>query len=841
MKYSDYAIKTKEEVLKLLSSSEDGLAKDDREKRLLNDGPNEIKGGKVTGFKILARQFASPFIYLLIGAAGLSVLVGSTIDGILIIGFVIINTTLSFLQEYKSERTVEMLSKFTAPTAKVKIDGKDEKIVASQIVTGDIVILEAGDIVPADALIINTNDILVDESLLSGESIPVNKTADTLLIEPTDIHSASNILFSGTKIIRGYAEVVIIQTGANTMLGSIATTTKGAVKKSIFTESLSKLSNKMLKIIVVVLVFVYIISLFVNHGSRSPIELLLFSIALAVTVIPEALPLVTTISFAHGAKQLAKQKTIVKHLVAVEDLGGVDILCTDKTGTLTENKMKVANIFIENYSQEKNNEKILKFLGFTTEYAGSKGGEVDNAFDVAFFTGLPSYLQMRVRSVKRISEIPFDPIRKRNSTLVDDGGWKYISVCGAPEEVLELCLDKEKYRNDLEEKMKSEGLLGRRIVAVAYKQIKSGLNIYDVDDESELNYLGLISLEDPIKESSKEAIIKAEELGLKIKMLTGDAKEVATAVGRSIGILNDNEFAVTGAEINLLSGEELYKFVMKSTVFARVSPEDKFKIIEILESNGHSCAFLGDGINDAPALRTATVGMVVDTATDIAKDAADIVLLTKSLDVIVHGISYGRKILVNMEKYLRITLTANIGHLVSSSIATLALPFLPMLPKQLLLLNLLTDFPMIAIALDNVDTSEIKKPRSYNVNKILKLALIFGIVDLVFDLFVINFFKGDKTILYTYWFLTSVMLEIIFIYLVRTENPFSFKNKPDKSLVGLTFISLVIAFAMPALSITREFFGFSKFNPNYLIFILVTSIVYIFAVMFLKKGLRNKI
>lgn len=836
MKYNDYAVKNKVEILELFSSSEDGLVNDEREKRLAKDGPNEIKGGKVTGYKIFLRQFKSPFIYLLIGAAILSVLVGSVVDGILIIGFVIINTTLSFLQEYKSERTVEMLSQFTAPTAKVKIDGIDTKITASQIVTGDIVILEAGDIVPADAIIINTNDILVDESLLSGESIPINKSAETLKVIPTDIHSASNILFSGTKIVRGYAEVLIIETGGNTMLGSIANTTMGAVKKSIFTESLTNLSNKMLRIIVIVLVFVYVISLFVHQGARSPIELLLFSIALAVTVIPEALPLVTTISFAHGAKQLAKQKTIVKHLVAVEDLGGVDILCTDKTGTLTENKMKVVGIFAED------KEKILRYLGFTTEYAGTKDEDGDNAFDVAFFESLPDSLKMRVRAVRRISEIPFDPIRKRNSTLVDDGGWKYISVCGAPEEVLAICKaeDKVKVAGDLARIMKEEGLLGRRVVAVACKQIKSELNVYDVEDESELNYLGLISLVDPIKESSREAIIKAEELGLKIKMLTGDAMEVATAVGREIGILERDEFAVTGADINLLSGGALYEYVISHNVFARVSPEDKFKIIEILETNGHSCAFLGDGINDAPALKTATVGMVVDTATDIAKDAADIVLLAKSLDVIVHGISYGRKILVNMEKYLRITLTANIGHLISAAIASLALPFLPMLPKQLLLLNLLTDFPMIAIALDNVDSNEIKKPRKYNVNKILKLAVIFGITDLVFDLYLINYFKGDAKSLYTYWFLGSVLFEIIFIYLVRTKNPFSFKNKPEGTLVWLTFLSVLVAFAMPIIPQTREFFGFGILNMNYLYFIFITAIIYVCAVMFLKFGLKNK-
>lgn len=820
MNFSKYTTKTQDEIFEELNVSEKGLTASDAAQRLERYGLNVVEAASTHWWEILLRQFKSPFIFLLIAAALLTFFLRESIDGVMIILFVTINAALGFYQEYRSEQTLELLKQYTVPQIKVRRDGKEVIIKSQELVPGDIVLVEPGSIVPADVRFIKTYNLLIDESILTGESVPVKKYENLLPQQETEIYKAQNIGFSGTSIVGGKGVGVIFASGKNTSIGEITRLTVETKHESSFEKGIAQFSTFILRLVLITLLLLFIINLYIKGLSADVVSLAIFSIALAVSVIPEALPVVTTFSLSRGALRLAKHKVVVKRLSAIEDLGSIEVLCSDKTGTLTENKLRVDEV----YSHEENEKDTLLYANLASGAVEGKKDQFIEPFDVALWDNLPPSLRGEITMYERVGENPFDPTRRRNSVLVRRDNQYILIVRGAPESILDLSTnigtsDKEKHMKWMSEK----GEKGLRVIGVAKKEMgKKPVNQLSEKDEEGLFFLGLVSFVDPLKETASGAIKRAEELGIVIKILTGDSPEVAGFVAAKTGLTASNTNVITGDEFNKLTVDKQQEAVEKFSVFARVSPEQKYKIVQLLQKQ-YEVGFLGEGINDAPALKIANVGLVVQSAADVSREAADIVLLQKSLNVIVDGIKEGREVFANTIKYIRATLSSNFGNFYAIAIASLVIDYLPMLPLQILLVNLLTDFPMISIATDNVDPNEIKKPRNYGIHEIAFLATILGLVSTVFDFIFFGLFYRTPSILQTNWFIGSVLTELVFLYSIRTKLFVLKAKQPSKTVILLTVIAFLVTVGLPFTSIGHGLFGFRK--PTELDLVTIFGIV----------------
>ncbi len=819
MHFEDYTRKNNEEILNEFQTTLQGLTEEEVKLRRGRYGPNDIEAKEIKWWQILLRQFKSPFIYLLFVAALFSFFLQETINGILILIFVAINSTLGFFQEYHAEKSLKLLKQFIVTQAKVRRAGQEIKIDSRQLVPGDIISVEAGDSIPADIRFLEVNDLTVDEQILTGESIPIAKTSAPLKDAAIEIYQAKNIGFSGTTVASGKGSGVVIATGKNTSFGQIAHLTAQTEKESTFAKGITKFSKFILRMIIVTIIFVYLANILIKK-EPDPIELLIFSIALAVSVIPEALPIVTTVSLSRGALQLAKNKVVVKRLTAIEDLGSIEVLCTDKTGTLTENKLTIDKILAEN------KEGCLFYASLACHFLSAKKPEPTDSFDVALWQKISSEEKNKILGYERIAEIPFDPKRKRNSILVGKNDHYELVVRGAPEIIFDASRITAEQKKNLFDWIAREGRRGRRVLAVAKKDLKEKLKHYSEKEESGLTFLGVISFIDPIKETTKQTIDQANALGIKIKILTGDSREVAGAVAYEVGLIKSYKDVITGAEFDGLPELEQIKAVEENSVFARTSPEQKYKIIQLLQKK-YEVGFLGEGINDAPALKIANVAIAVPSAADISREASDIVLLKKSLEVIIEGIQKGREIFANTLKYIKLTLTANFGNFYAIAVASLLITFLPMLPVQILLVNLLSDFPMIAIATDSVDRKELKRPRVYNVKDIVFVATILGLVSTIFDfIFFGLFYRISPGVLQTNWFIGSILTELVLIFSLRSTRPFFKASKPSPTLFWLSAAAFIITILLPLTKIGQEIFYFIKPQTNHLILILIVVACY---------------
>ncbi len=796
-------------VLSALRTSPRGLSGQEAVARRARSGPNELPQPRRAWPRVLARQFASPFAWLLLGAAVISAFTGDWHEAGLIFLFTLINTFLGFFQEERAERATKALRTYWRANARVVRSGVEQDVPAADLVTGDVVRLRAGDRVPADVRFLRAHGVLVDESILTGETEPSAKSAKRMVHDPAAFHEAANVGFAGTMLVGGDAEAVVIATGRHSAAGATIALAEELKPASAFEKEIGQFATFTLKLIGVTLVMAFALNLGLKGMGRFD-ELLVFVIALTVGVIPEALPVVTTMALSSGAMRLAKKGVVVKRLTAINDLGGIEVLCTDKTGTITRNEMTVVGLRVPHgkgngKAKAHQEAELLRAAVLGGERVGNKDGR-GNPFDTALWAKATAEMQREAGDVRLLGEAPFDPNRRRNAVvLLTPGGERLLVSRGAPETVAPLC-DDAPDAETLAAALKEEGRAGNRVLAVAVRTGVRGGS--PAREEHGLRWLGLVAFRDPLKPDAASAVSKAKRLGVRIKILTGDAADVAGAVAHTLKLVDDPGEVLTGAEFAAMSPAQQRRAVEHHRVFARLDPAQKFAILDLLKEK-HAVGFLGDGFNDTPGLKVAHAALAVQGASDAAKDVADVILLNKSLSVICDGIEEGRRIAANVISYLKITLASNFGNFYSVAIASLFVDFLPMLPAQILLVNLLTDMPMVAIAADRPDTEGLRRPHRADAKEVIIAATVFGTVSSVFDFAAFAWFRqlGEQG-LQTMWFTFSVITELALIYSLRTRKPFWRGMRSAPVLVALTGLAAVVALVLPQVAVGRAAFGF---------------------------------
>ena len=838
MEWKNFATEEEQDILAQLGSAEEGLLSVEAAVRLKERTASELtKQHKSPLWRILKQRLKSSFLYLLSAAAILSFFLGERFDGMLIVLFIAINLGLETYQEYHSEKAIRLLKRYLVVHARVRRGGEVIRVESTEVVVGDRVFLEAGDRIPADIRFLSVNGLELDESLMTGESVAIEKVATALRVPPIEMYEAKNIGFAGSIVTAGRGEGVVFACGTDTALGDITTLTEEIEKETVFEKGINQFSHFIVKLVLFTLTIIFIANVLLRGADANVVELLIFSLALAVSVVPEALPVILTVALSRGSLRLAQKKVVVKRLSAVEDLGSIEILCSDKTGTLTENLLTVR--FIKAVDER----LCLKLAFASCLESPTDRGRLHDAFDLALWQALTPAEHTEIGLGKRLDNIPFDPERRRNSVLWEMGKEQTVIVRGAPEEVLRLSTNVDTYTSTHMMQFVAEaGMRGERVLAVARKNFHHG-HQYSVYEEQHLEFVGLITFSDPLKKTARATVAQAKKLSVAVKILTGDSKEVAGSIGYAVGLLKSPEDVLTGKQLEEMDESTRRAALLAGAVFARVSPRQKYNIIKILEES-HEVGFLGEGINDAPALKLANVAIVVAGASDIAREAADVVLLDKSLEAVIDGIKEGRVIFANIMKYLTITLTSNFGNFYSVALASLFLPFVPLLPIQILLLNLLSDFPMIAIATDTVDSLELEKPKNYQVHKVVLLATILGGVSSLFDFILFGaLYRVSPETLQTAWFILSVITEVILIFSLRTSLPFFRARRASWQLSLLALLILIVVPMLPFIPVTAAALHFTRPTPQVLWLIGFLVVCYFFATEavkgFYQRHLRN--
>ncbi len=797
--FSQYTTESIEQIFSGLKTSQSGLSKKEVALRQKKHGFNDIKIKSVNALQIFLRQLRSPFTFLLFFAAVISLFIGEGIDFAVILVVVIANIFIGFSQEYRAERAIHLLKKYVSANVKVLRESKEILVDKKDLVPGDIVLLEPGDRIPADLRIIKAENFLVDESILTGESVPVSKTTEPLKKEVKEVFEAKNMLFAGTSVVSGKAEGVIIGTGKNTAFGEIAGKLSENHKESSYEKSIIYFCKLVLRIVLITIILLFAANLLIK-GTSNFMEFLLFCVALIISILPEALPAVVTFSLAKGSLKMAKRNVVVRRLSAIEDMGNIEVLCTDKTGTLTENKLSLQKIV------SSDRRKCLLY-GLLSSNVNDRKQSILNPFDLALFDKSPSNFWREYKKYEIVFELPFDSDRMRSGFVIKNSkGEKFLIVKGAPEVVLSLCsrTGGKSERREIKEDAQREGESGNRVLALAYKKVLK--EVITEKDEKGLTFLGYFVFEDPIKKTTIESLKLAKKLGVKTKIITGDSKEVAGHVALKIKLVNNAKEVVSAKELEKMMPDEFDQACIDYNVFARISPDLKYKIVKSLQKR-FDVGFLGEGINDVPALKTANVAIVVQGACDVSREVSDIVLLKKDLRVIVEGIREGRSVYSNINKYIKCTLASNFGNFYSVAVISLFIKFLPMLPVQILMANLLTDLPLISVVNDSVDTEELKKPKAYQLRSVLPLIMALALISTVFDfIFFAIFHTQEPGTIQTLWFVESILTELVLIYIIRTKY-FAWKaKKPAFSLVLLSVGSAVLALVLPFLAFGQKFF-----------------------------------
>ena len=786
-----------DELITRLNTSQSGLTSREATNRLETYGYNEFaKRKKRTNIVKFLLHFSNPLIIILLLAGLLSIFLGEEINATIIFSIVILSMVLEVYQESKAEKAAEKLKEKVTTTATVLRDDAKQEIKLSEIVPGDIVHLSAGDIIPADARVINAKDLFVNQSALTGESFPLEKTAEPLKAKSAAITEWNNYLFLGTSVVSGTAAAVVVRTGNLTEYGKIAQKLVERQPETEFEKGLRRFGFLMMEVTFLLVLFVFLI-----RGVRYPedtLNSLLFAVALAVGLTPELLPMIISVTLSKGALEMSKKNVIVKRLTAIENFGSMDVLCTDKTGTLTENKITlVLHVDMEG----KDDEKVLLYSFLNSFYETGLKSPLDEA--------ILRHQDIDIRNYQKIDEVPFDFTRRRVSVVVEYEKQRIMIVKGAPEEIVRVCSYCEhkghifdltgELQKKIEQKYYDLSSEGFRVLGVAYKKIKEQKQVHSISDESDMAFLGFVAFIDPPKETAKESLQLLTKAGIELKILTGDNELVTRKTCEQLCFKIKD--VVLGNEIAQMQDDALARVAEEANIFARVTPAQKDRIMNAVRNNGHVVGYLGDGINDAPSLKTADVGISVDNAVDVAKESADIILLQKDLTVLQNGILEGRKTFGNSMKYIMMGTSSNFGNMFSVAGASMFLTFLPMLPIQILLNNLLYDLSELTIPVDNVDSEYVEKPKRLDISFIRKYMIFIGPISSIFDFltfFTMLFvFSAGAQLFQTAWFIESLCTQTLVIFVIRTRRTPFYKSRPSRLLLFSSLSIVGVALIMP--------------------------------------------
>jgi Mg2+-importing ATPase len=824
------------EMLQQLNTTNKGLTGAEAGQRLARHGSNLLKPPKRTDVvTLLLAQFKSPLILLLFFATGLSFFLHDPVDAFIILTIVLVSGLLGFWQEHGAANAVEKLLAIVQIKASVLRDGGPKEIPVEGIVPGDIVILGAGDVVPGDCLILESKDLFVDEAMLTGETFPVEKAVG-VLSDQTPLGQRTNALWMGTHVVSGSAQALVISTGKETEFGKVSERLKLRPQETEFEHGIRQFGYFLMEVTLVLVVVIFAINVFL---VRPVLESFLFSLALAVGLTPQLLPAIISINLAHGAKRMAQKKVIVKRLASIENFGSMNVICSDKTGTLTEGVVHLQSALDVEGSPS---DKVLLYAYLNAFYETGFTNPIDEAIRTHHRFDLSGY--------RKQDEIPYDFLRKRLSILVSHDDTHLMVTKGALSNVLAVCSSVETEegkiieiaaaRDRIQQHLEEFSSKGLRTLGVAYKNMGAESRI-SKDHEAGMTFSGFLVLFDPPKPNIIETIANLKNLGVSLKIITGDNHLVAANLSGQMGLSKTR--IISGPELSQLSDAALLKRVADVDVFAEIEPNQKERIILALKKAGNVVGYMGDGINDASALHVADVGISVDSAVDVAKDAADIVLLEKDLGVLVQGVREGRMTFANTLKYVFMATSANFGNMFSMAGASLFLPFLPLLPKQILLTNLMTDFPEMTIASDRVDNEMVDYPRRWDIKAIRKFMFTFGIVSSVFDyltfgvlLFIL---RANPKVFRAGWFVESVISAALIVLVVRTRRPF-FKSRPGKYLLLATLLIVVMTLILPFTPL-GDIFGFSPLPISFLLIVGLITISYILTAEIAKKIFYKKV
>lgn len=816
-----------DEVLKTLESCHKGLNVSDAAERLKYYGLNTVNGNHRGRFLwLFLNRFLNPLVLILICAASIAVVLHDWLDATIVLAIIFISNVLSFLQERHASNAVEKLrSRVSAKTTVIR-DGQKQIISNENVVPGDIIQITAGNLVPADGILLEAKDFFVSQAILTGETFPVEKQAG-LASKDASLAERSNCVFMGTTVRSGMATALVVHTARDTVYGQISKKLVLDRPETEFERGIRHLGGLLIKIMVIIVVAVLAANIVLRHPT---IEMLLFAMALAVGLTPELLPAIFTITLARGAKDMAKRGVIVKRLNAIENLGSMDVLCTDKTGTLTEGVVQL--------------DDTLDFKGLPSDtalhlaYLNSRlQTGLDNHLDTAVIRCAEA-ASMNVFDYHKLDEIPYDFVRKRLSIAVCKGqdSQSLLITKGALQNIVEVC-DRVQDGNNVEmldddarshifRQFSDWSQQGYRVLGIAQKHLQTKA-VYGRADEQAMVFMGFLRFFDPPEPGVRQTLDGLRHLGVDLKIITGDNCLVARHVAEAVGMNVDR--IITGKELSTMKDEALWHLAPLVTLFAEVDPNQKERIILALKKTGHVVGYLGDGINDAPALYAADVGISVDKAVDVAKEVADFVLLEHDLEVLRQGIDEGRRTFANTLKYIFITTSANFGNMISMALASLVLPFLPLLAKQILLNNFLSDIPSLGIAGDNVDREWESTPHRWNIRMIRNFMITFGLISTVFDMLtfwaLLHLVGKVPELFRTGWFVESLLTELLIIMVVRTYKPF-YKSRPGHFLLYTILVVMIITVLLPFLPVGTPF-GFVALPVKVMMVLIGITVLYV--------------
>lgn len=842
-KYSEISKKTKEEVLKEYNTSENGITENKATELLEKNGPNVVvKNEKKSRLYFLFNSFKDKFIIILIVLAVINYFLSDALSTYIILGIAVISALIRYFQDYSVYKFNQELKAKMYTTTNVVRGGKEKEIRVEKAVPGDIVHLSAGSMIPADIMLIDSKDLFVNQSVFTGESVPVEKVAQNTN-DAKEIFSISNVCLMGSSVVSGRATGVVIDTGFTTYLGRMSKEVETKKEPTNFEKGMNNITKMLIRYMLVVSIAVFVIYGFIR---KDWLEAILFALSVAVGITPSMLPMIVNVNLTRGTKVLAKKKTLVKNINSIQNLGAIDVLCTDKTGTLTEDK-----IVLQKYIDVNGNEdtSILEYAYLNSYFGTGMKNLVDRAIIIY---GNEKNVKEIVNDYTKIDEIPFDYTRKRMSVVVKsnkNNGYRMFTK-GALEEILKVCT-KVKYNghvNELtpemveivEQKAKEYAVQGMQVIAIASKREYRGVNVFNVSDEANMTFIGFVAFLDPAKKDVKSTLKKLKNIGITTKILTGDNPYAANNICNLVGL--ENKETLLGTDIDKMSDEELAKKVEEVNVFARMNPLQKERVVKQLKNNGHVVGYMGDGVNDSPSLHIADVGISVNTATDIAKEAADIILLERSLKVIYEGVLEGRRVYGNIIKYMKMALSSDFGDVFSIVIASIFLPFLPLLPIQMLLQDFLYDISQIAIPYDDVDKEFLEKPKKWSTKGISKFMNVMGITSSLIDVlaflgfwFLFGYNASKETFFQTAWFVECLISETMIIHYVRTAKRPFIESRANKWLTLGTFGTIIGTILTPILLHNIPSFHFEILPLKYYGFVILLLAIYSVLVEIIKK------